>query len=293
MDPYFRFDSNIVFAEFGVEIEEAYGTTLSLPWNLQVRAGQFLTRFGRINNTHPHSWDFVDQPLVIGKFLGGEGNRGLGAEISALLPLPWYVELVGSATDAAGEATARSFYGADDLGVNSPLDFVFVGTIKQFFPLADNWSLAWGLSAANGPNSSGRNNRSDIYGTDLISKYRPITRGSYTIVALQLEWMLRRRQVPLEVLQDHGLYAYLFWRFARRWGTAARYEYVTGVQDDPLDPSWTQLRQRVSANLTFWPSEFSRLRLQYNYDRPQWRDDYHAVLFAVEFVVGAHGAHRF
>ncbi|MEJ7729813.1 MAG: metal ABC transporter permease [Polyangiaceae bacterium] len=62
VDPYFRFDVNIVIGPDGLELEEAYATTLSLPASLQVRAGQFLTRFGRINQMHPHRWDFVDQP---------------------------------------------------------------------------------------------------------------------------------------------------------------------------------------------------------------------------------------
>ena len=106
VDPYFRFDTNIVFSLFGVEVEEAYGTTLSLPWNLQLRAGQFLTRYGRLNNTHPHSWDFVDQPMVHGKLFGSEGQRGLGIELSVLLPLPWYVEVVGATMGPAGGATA-------------------------------------------------------------------------------------------------------------------------------------------------------------------------------------------
>jgi len=276
-----------------VEIEKAYGTTLSLPWKLQVRAGQFLTRFGRINNSHPHTWAFVDQMLVLGKFFGGEGNRGLGVEASWLTPLPWYVELVASATDAAGEATARSFFGAQDLGVRGPGDLQYTLAAKQFFPLSDNWSLFWGLSAALGPNPTGRDNRSEIYGTDLYLKYRPITHGSYTIVSLDAEWLTRRRQVPGGVLQDHGLYAYLFWRFARRWAAAARYEWVQGVANDPLDPEWAEARQRLSANLTFWPTEFSRFRLQYSYDRPEWRHPYHAVFLAVEFAVGAHGAHKF
>jgi len=293
VDPYFRFDANIVFSQFGVEIEEVYATTLSLPWNLQIRAGQFLTRFGRINATHPHTWAFVDQTLVVGKFFGGEGNRGLGAELSVLLPLPWYVELVGSATDAAGESTARSFFGANDLGVDGPQDWQYTAAVKQFFPLSDNWSLFWGLSLAAGPNSTGRSNRTEIYGTDIYLKYRPITYGSYTIVSLDLEWLLRRRQVPGAVLQDHGLYAYLFWRFARRWAAAARYEYVSGLSGDYLDEAWTELRQRVSANVTFWPTEFSRLRLQYSYDHPGWSDGYHAVMLALEFAVGAHGAHKF
>ena len=294
VDPYFRFDANIVFSQFGVEIEEVYATTLALPWNLQLRAGQFLTRFGRVNATHPHTWDFVDQVLVLGKFFGGEGNRGLGAEVSVLLPLPWFVELSASMTNASGAATARSFFGGnDDAGVQDPGDFQYTAAARQFFPLGDNWSLYIGASWATGPNATGQANRTDIYGADLYLKYRPITRGSYAVVSLQAEWLLRRRQVPGAVLQDQGMYAYLLWRFARRWAAAARYEAVGGVEQDPLDPGWTGTRQRVSANVTFWPTEFSRLRLQYGYDLPGWGPGYHAVMVALEFSVGAHGAHKF
>lgn len=67
VDPYFRFDANIVFGLDGLEIEEAYTTTLDLPARLQVRAGEFFTRFGRLNSRHPHAWDFVDQPIVLGR----------------------------------------------------------------------------------------------------------------------------------------------------------------------------------------------------------------------------------
>ena len=299
VDPYFRFNANLVFSPEGVEVEEVYATTLALPWNLQLRAGQLLTRFGRINATHLHSWVFSDQVLVLGKFFGGDGNRGLGAELSLLMPLPWHVELIATATNAAGEGTARSFLGGSDLGVKGPGDLQYTVAVKQFFALGDNWSLAWGLSGAFGPNATERGNRTEIYGTDLYLKYRPITHGSYTVVSLDAEWMFRRRQVarhrlgPDDVLGDHGFYAYLFWRFARRWGIAGRYEYVSGVEEDPLDPEWTSLRQRASGNITFWPTEFSRVRLQYDYDRPAWRDPVHALFLAMEIAVGAHGAHAF
>ncbi len=301
VDPYFRFDANIVFSQFGVEIEEVYATTLALPGRFQLRLGQFLTRFGRINPTHPHAWHFVDQPFIIGRVFGGEGNRGLGVEGSWLAPLPWYVELVGSVTDAAGEATARSFYGPDDLGVRSPLDVQSTAALKQFFPFSDDWSLLVGLSAATGPNPTGRWNRSDVYGGDLYLKYRPTAFASQTIVSLQAEWLYRRRQVPGDVLHDHGGYAYLFWRFAQRWGTALRYELGSpsrradgSIATDALDPLWRQSRQRISANLTFWPSEFSRVRLQGSSDVPGWQPrPTWAALLAFEFAVGAHGAHAF
>jgi hypothetical protein len=204
----------------------------------------------------------------------------------------------------SGGATARSFYGNDDLGVAHPADMLYVTALKQFFPLHDNWSLFWGLSGALGPNSTGRDNRTDVYGTDLYLKYRPITHQSFTIVSLQGEVLYRRRQIPAGLLQDASLYAQLFWRFAQRWGTAARYEYGSpeydaegSVPDDrtyTLDPAWTGERHRVSANVTFWPTEFSRLRLQGSEDFPTWRDQPIAAVFlAAELVTGAHGAHTF
>jgi len=293
VDPFFTFKSFIVFAPFGVEVEEAYATTLDLPGNLQARAGQFLTRFGRINAMHPHGWDFVDQTLVVGKMLGSEGNRGLGAELSWLIPLPWYVEAVGSLSDAAGDATARSFYGAADLGVASPLDLQATGALKQFFALSRDWSLAWGLSGANGPNASGRANRTDLFGTDLYLKYRPLDPGADHGLSVTLEALNRRRQQPGSVLVDTGGYVAAVWRFDRHWESGLRADIVEGLPGDPLDPDWSMPRYRGAVSLTYRPSEFSRLRLQGNADFPTWQPPIYGAFLALEVTVGAHGAHAF
>jgi hypothetical protein len=300
VDPYFRLDGNVVFRTDGIDLEEAYGTTLGLPLGLQARFGQFLHRFGRINPTHPHSWDFVDQPLAIGRVFGSEGGRGLGAELSWLTPLPWYVEVVGTALHATGASTARSFYGSEDPGVSSLKDLLYVTALKQFFPLSDDWSLSWGLSGAFGPNSTGPGNRTNVFGTDVYVKYRPITHGSFTIVSLQSEWLYRLRDVPDMRLQDVSSYTQLFYRFAERWGVAARHDYGSAAFTsggspvvDPLDPEWDQARHRLGANVTFWPTEFSRLRLQASRDISGSPGDGWAVFLAVELVAGAHGAHAF
>jgi hypothetical protein len=222
-------------------------------------------------------------------------------ELSWLTPLPWYVELVLSATRAGGESTARSFFGSDDLGVEGPRDLLYVTAVEQFFPLGHDWSLAWGLSGAFGPNSTGRDNRTDVYGTDLYIKYRPITESSAAVLALQTEWIYRRRQVPDELLHDVSAYTQVVWRFAQRWGTAARWDYGSPALDasgdifqaDPLDPEWTASRHRLSANITHWPTEYSRFRLQGSRDLPGWRDGIWAVFLAAELVTGAHGSHPF
>lgn len=294
VDPYLSFDANLVVGGEGLEIEEMYATTSALPLGLQLRAGALLTRFGRINPTHAHSWDFVDQPLVIGKMLGADGNRGLGAEIAWLTPLPWYTEVVLSQTMAAGECCARSFYDDDDLGVKSPLDLETVIALKQFHALSPDWSLALGLSGALGPNSTFRGARSYLLGADLYLKYRPITRQSTTIVSLQAEAITRRRETPKGVLADTGLYAQLVWRFAQRWAAGARYDFVSGAQNDYLDPDWDRARHRATANVTFYPTEFSRIRLQGSADVPLWEQTpIYAAFLALEVAVGAHGAHPF
>ena len=50
VDPYVRADAHIIYlledGETVIEIEEAYLTTLTLPYRLQLIAGQFFTRFG-------------------------------------------------------------------------------------------------------------------------------------------------------------------------------------------------------------------------------------------------------
>ena len=52
-------------------------------------------------------------------------------------------------------------------------------------------------------------------------------------------------------------------------------------------------RSRVSPNITWHPSEYSRLRLQYNYGRrPGYKDD-HSVWLQYEFLIGSHSAHKF
>lgn len=294
VDHVFRIEANVVFALFGVEVEEVFATSLALPGGLQARAGAFLTRFGRLNPSHPHAWAFLDQPLVSGKFFGGEGSRGLGVEASWLTPLPWYVELVFSATSASGACCARSFHGAEDPRVESAGDLLYTTALKQFYDLSPAWGLQWGMSAQFGPNASGQDNRSEIYGTDLYLRYRPPASTRRTAVSLQVEAMNRRRQQPNDVLVDSGGYAHLVWNIVPEWAVGARYEFVEGLEDDPLDPDWDQARQRAATQLTYYPSHFSRLRLQGSRDDvPGLDDPIWSVVLGLEVLAGAHGAHGY
>ncbi|QDG51413.1 zinc-regulated TonB-dependent outer membrane receptor [Persicimonas caeni] len=315
VDPFFRFDSAILFSLFGVEVEEAYGTTLALPYQLQARFGQFKTRFGRLNPTHLHSWSFVTQPLVNAKFLGGESLRGLGVELSRLeLWMPgtfqWYVAV----QNINGAATGRSFIPTED-DIEGLDDLTLTVRAEEFVELSPDWDLLVGLNYANGHNKTGRDNRTEIYGADTYLQWKSRTTGGRSQVGWQTEAMLRRRQVPGDVLEDFGLNSWLEWHLSRFWATALRYEYVTGIDPDdeggflfadandlgaidPLDPDWTEARQRGALQLTYYPSHFSRLRLQYSLDYLPYRggeldDLVHMVFLQAEIVAGAHGTHEY
>ncbi len=302
VDPYFRFDSYIVFSLWGVEVEEAFGTTLDLPANLQLRAGNYLTNFGRVNPTHLHVWNFTTQPLVLGKFFGGEGLRGLGVEVSQLLPLPWFAEWSLSVQNIGGASTGRSWLGGEG-DVETLTDLGVSPRLEQYWDLTGDLSMLLGLSGVFGPNDTGRGNRTDVYGADLLLYYNPPGLGGHQQIGWQNEFLLRRRQVPEGgnttdggVLQDFGGYSELYYSPSLFWRFAGRYEYVSGVENDYLDPEWDQDRHRVGANVSYYPSHFSRIRLEHGVDVMPYRDEadlVHMTMVQLELVIGAHGAHQF
>lgn len=297
VDPFFRLDGNIVYTGHGVELEEAFATTLGLPLDLQVRAGQFLSRFGRINRMHPHEWQFADQPLIIGKFFGSDGNRGMGVEASWLTSLPWYAEAIISAQSLAGDCCSRSYEASETTPENpeetqSSPSIMWTGAFKQFFALTPSTSLMWGLSAQTAPQAA--DGRAVIVGTDIYLRWRPVTSDRRQSLSLQAEGLWRRREGKPEALADYGGYAQLVWGINALWEAGVRAEAVTGLKQDPLDTMWTQTRTRFAAQATYYPTHFSRLRAQALIGRPGWLShNIVGALVTLEVLVGAHGAHTY
>jgi len=323
VDPYFKGVADIVMSldedgETAVELEEVYILTTSLPWSLQLKGGQFFTEFGRHNAQHPHQWAFVDQPLVLNRLFGPDGMRNPGARLSWLAPTPWFTEALLTVFNGQGE-TAFSFRNEESIeihggepverGLRGPQDLVFVPRLATSFELGETQSILLGASAAFGPNNSGRHACTQIYGGDFYWKWRPENaEAGFPFVSWQTEGIFRRYEaddrmtpddppgsaVPLpdENLHDWGIYSQLLWGFHRGWVAGMRGEFVSG-DDGKFESDLRVDRTRLSPNLTFYPSEFSKLRLQYNYDHLQQWGDEHSVWLQLEFLLGAHAAHKF
>src|SRR5206468_5368913 len=182
-----------------------------------------------------------------------------------------------------------------DRGLRGPGDLVFVPRLASSFDLTDEQTLVAGVSGAFGPNDTGIGKRTEIYGADLYWKWKaPNASEGFPFVSWQTEGLYERYQagadpaaptpLPAETLRDWGVYSQVLWGFKPRWVAGLRGEYASGNGGafDSADVFRGE-RTRVSPVLTFYPSEFSKIRLQYNYDHGELFGTEHSVWMQVEF----------
>jgi hypothetical protein len=320
VDPYFKGFSNIVYklndhGDTEIELEEAYGLTTSLPHNLQLKFGQFFPDFGRQNAQHPHSWAFVDVPLVLARMFGPDGLRSQGVRLAWLVPTPFYTEAAVSVMNSTN-GTTFSFRSDESsvihggVPVDRPVkgggDMLVVPHVSSSFDLSDTETLLVGASGAFGPNSAGASTRTEIYGVDGYWKWKsPTAEQGFPFFSLQGEAMLRNyatasRQsasdalvtLPAETLRDRGAYAQALWGIRPRIVAGLRADIANGDAAAFTIPERAE-RFRVSPNFTWYPTEFSKFRIQYNYDDRKTIGVDHSLWMQFEFLIGAHAAHKF
>lgn len=298
VDPYFRFDMNFQFV--GMHMEEVYFTTLSLPWNLQMRGGMMNAKFGRENEMHLHSLKFTNCSLMHTRFMSPEHFSGIGGELSVLLPLPWYFLVLGQVFDTKDGHYFRSSSFAttkytESGKLDSPKDLVYLARIENFFELGSNWGLKLGASGAWGLSEYVPDNRVSIYGGDFYLKWRNISSGrdGYGF-AFTFEIMFRDTQVPGDFVTDWGGYAQTDFLFTKYWEISLRGDYNDIIRGTPVNfEKMPEKEIRGSVAITFLPTHFSKIRIQYDLIKEHGKTVSHAAFLQGEFAVGAHGAHKF
>jgi hypothetical protein len=302
VDPYARGEVRIEAAEefedgerdLHLGLAEAHLTLLTLPFGTQAKLGFMRNRFGLLNQLHLHDGPQIDRPNVLVKFLGEEGLRESGAEVTWVAPLPFYLEaLVGVFDGDNEEAFGRG-------SLKAPL---VTGRLRTFVEFLETSAIQVGFSGATGETPERR--RSTLAGFDL--KYKLTPEGwRHPLITVAGEALYSDRR--LEVFDDAGVvgehrtrrrfgwYAYGEVQPWRRWLGGVRYDWT----QYPVDPGneWA-----VEPYVAFMPSEFLRFRLAYKHtDRSQrvtGPDDrgsarvFDELLFQASFILGAHPAHPF
>lgn len=232
-------------------------------------------------------------------------------------------EAGGHDHDDHGDEPERTIGGrlrAEELETGSMADLVWLARWENSADLGGT-ETKLGLSWLSGANASGTGMRSDLYGADLVLGTKP-TSGPFTAIKGVIEVMYRSAEVPesaelgedeadpaddftapAATLRDWGLYAQVELGFTERWSAGLRGEYATASGDsvdhegmiDHDQDAMRDTRIRISPLLAFRPSEFSRLRLQYDYDKAEHLEDgeAHSVWMGLDVLIGAHPAHGF
>ncbi len=283
IDPYAKADVfvAVVPPEEAMELEEGFITLLALPASLQARVGLFRTPFGKLNLTHHPETAFADQiPRVLNNFFGEEGLAETGVMVSALVPNPWrqYLEVSVGAFDGDN---AESFNG----GATS--DLLYLGHLKSFFDLSENSSVELGLSGMTAQNDSLGDFRTNILGADFIYRWKPLRLNRYKSFTLQSEFLYSQRKELTGDIKSWGMFAFAQQQLSKRFFLGGRFDY----SEFPTSSADREIA--YSAILTFWPSEFQTIRLQYRHLNRNFADDDNAVFLQWVFITGAHGAHQF
>ena len=282
----------------GIEVEEAFLVTTSLPLNLQFKAGSFRSQMGRNNTQHLHLQNFTRRPLFTSLLFGADGMRGPGAQLSVLLPLPWfatfYVEgfSLGAPDDPALVATFGGGARRD------PGNLTYAAVLEQYWDATENASLMLGLNLATGrlfdcvgaaicSDGGARAARTLLYGGDLTYRWKP---ANVTSTYASVQWTT---ELFVRAIGDGGQtegagYSEPVVQFARRWYVGGRLD-VVGLPSGDAIPR----RYGYAGSLTFAPSEFSRFRLYAQQITGPGIPSSTVAFFQTEVSLGAHGAHPY
>jgi hypothetical protein len=266
-----------------------------------MKGGKFKSGISRFNAQHPHAWDFADAPLVYRAFTGKEGIIEKGAQFTYLPSLPFYT-LLG----------AEVFQGENQVMFNQNATggpHGFTGFVKSSFDFSDYSTILFGPYVAGGQtrtdtisDGSFFMGNSTLYGFETVYKWKPSTHRSFL---LQGEYVLRNQDGTLQeggatsrlTRSQDGAYIQGLYQI-ERWRLGVRYDRLSLFKNDydlaGVPQGFGSNPWRATGALEFNPSEFSRLRLQYNYDRSgrEGRTN-NEVFLQLILGIGAHAAHAF
>jgi hypothetical protein len=285
--------------ELNVSLAEAAVTLLALPGGTQAKFGQMRNRFGYTNVIHEHDLPWIDRPNALRNFLGDEGLKEKGLELTIVPDLPFYLEGLAGVFNGDNETA----FGRGTLRVP-----MFTGRLRTFLELGDASALQLGMSTASGETTEKRHNT--LLGWESRYKYRP-EGWLHPLVTVTGEAIYSLRGVLVEVDRSGtGLIDRITkrerdrfgWYLGgevqpwRRWAGGVRYDW----SQFPVNPG---SERAIEPYITFWPSEFLRFRLAYKNTERTHRDGFDAnggsarrvdeVLFQGTFILGAHPAHPF
>jgi len=264
----------------GFSMEEGYMEWVGLPGGVGIKLGRFFQKFGTLNRWHAHALSFQSRSLPHIAFIGEEPLAQTGASFRWLIPVDlggtyetWFQVTRSGNGNLYGESEGPSY----------------LGHVNGFWQLSRSWDLDLGVSAATGDHVEGAETfRQRIYNVEGALTWRPPGRSLYRELVLRGGAMFLDPDLEPEMVGEEfddsawGGWGWLNFKFARQWHVGGRFEWT----QNPADAD--QTAWLAGPTLTWWQSEWVRLRAEYDYLQ---RDDDRVLsqlLLQVTFAMGPH-----
>jgi hypothetical protein len=270
--------------EYIVDVEEAYVTLETLPWNLRIKMGRYRVGFGNINKLHTHDLPWTPRPQPLLDFLGEEGLVESGALLSWISPSlgPLTVTVEGNVLNGENE-TILAGQDSDEPS--------YLGRTEAFVEINNLTFLTLGGNLLYGHNSRGTSRRTLLSGADLIFKYQPNASTSFALIS---EVYFLDREVP-DSRREHafGGFGAAQFQFLQNFYVGARADYSN--YDQQVENS----RQTgAAAYFSYYTTEYLRFRVGYEH---RWRETTSGVrqpnlgtlFLQITFVFGSHPVEPF
>ncbi len=251
----------------GFDIEEGYVEWVSLPGGFGLKFGKFFQRFGTVNRWHAHALPFQSRSLTHIALLGEEALSQTGVSVSWLAPF-------GGETAGTYEATIEVNRSENETLWGEARSPTILGHINGFWQLGGSTDVELGGSWLSGHykdefGSFPRN----VFNAEVALNWIPparsretglTVRGGYMVLGLDEQDEDNTVGVDDQDEDEEHESAGGFWstaelRLSPTWFIGARMDRV----QNPSEPDVAQWM--ASPALTWWQSEFVRLRAEYDF----------------------------
>jgi len=316
LDPYSRIKATTHISDEDVDLEEVYLTHFTVLENATLDLGRFRQQFGVVNRWHEDALDQVHYPLALRRIFGDEGLYQTGASLEWILP-KWGQAYQGLTFQVTNTENERLF-GGDTLG--NPTMLVHY---KNYRDLSRDTYLEFGLTGLFGWNDEWQMDDAHtgitehdtlgtrVFGADLSLLWEPADQALYRNVEWRSEVYFLNQDIlaPDDSGRDNlnawGAYSYLQSKIARNLDIGVRADYYKPDSKDYANTAGASVvplaytaknaeRWQICPYITWWQSEWVKLRCEYDYAFGHGTEDTEHVLWLQAiFSAGPHKHERY
>ena len=159
-------------------------------------------------------------------------------------------------------------------------DLAYLGRFQSFWDLSPSTYVQVGVNGLTG-HQDDLDLDAQLLGVDFALRWAPPSRARYREFTLKGEWYWADRDVADASFSGNGGYGQASYRWDQRWITGLRADWLDGFGDEPT-------AFQLVPTVTWWQSEWVRLRLQYHFLKRAGFDADHTFLFQTVWAVGPH-----